>query len=137
MTDVPRTSLERPIICSQGRSATRSRRRPRLELLNICSSCKKQKQICNIRTITSEKQFFHKIINFCIGPLRVPWKSRTLGPLEDLQGTSTGRRVPAGCFLSQSSPLKCILPENSCEPWLFYSFKVLIDRFNNLAPSGK
>ena len=70
------------------------------------SSFKKQKQICNTRTITSEKQFFHKIINFCIGPLRVPWGSLvvslvgfTLGPLGNLQGTSLGRRVPAGCFL--------------------------------------
>ena len=46
--------------------------RPRLELLNICSSSKKQKQVCNTRTITSEKQLFHKIINFYIGPLSVP-----------------------------------------------------------------
>ena len=29
-------------------------------------------------------------------PLKVPWRSRTLGPLGDLQGTSPGRRVPAG-----------------------------------------
>ena len=46
--------------------------RPRLELLNICSSSKKQKQVCNTRTITSEKQLFHKIIDFCIGPQSVP-----------------------------------------------------------------
>ena len=66
-----------------------SRGRPRSELLNICSSCKKQKQICNGRTITSEKQFFQKIINFCVGPLRVPWVSLVgsmLGPLGNLQG---------------------------------------------------
>ena len=47
--------------------------------MNIYSSCKKQKQICNTRTITSEKHFFHKIINFCIGTLRVPWRS-PVGP---------------------------------------------------------
>ena len=29
-------------------------------------------------------------------PLNVPWRSRTLGPLGDLQGTSPGRRVLAG-----------------------------------------
>ena len=29
-------------------------------------------------------------------PLKVPCRSRTLGPLGDLQGTSQGRRVPTG-----------------------------------------
>ena len=52
-------SLERPIIWSHGRSATEARGCLRLELLNICSSSKKQKQTCNARTITSEKQFSH------------------------------------------------------------------------------
>ena len=47
------------------------RGRPHLKLLNICSPFEKQKQTCNTRNITSERQFF-KIINFCIGPLRVP-----------------------------------------------------------------
>ena len=65
-------------------------------------------QICNTRTTTSEKQFLHKIINFCIGPLKVPCRSRTLRPLEDLQGMSPGRRVPDGCFRSQFSGLKHI-----------------------------
>ena len=35
------TLIKRPIIWSHGRKASESRRRPRLELLNICSSCKK------------------------------------------------------------------------------------------------
>ena len=30
------------------------------------------------------------------GPLKVPCRSRNLGPLENLQGISLGRRVPAG-----------------------------------------
>ena len=45
-------------------------------------------------------------------------------------GDSPGRRVPAGWLLSQFSQLKYISPENSYESWLFYSFIVLIDRFN-------
>ena len=43
------------------------------------SSFKKQKRIRNTKTITSEKQFLCKIINFCIGTLRVPWRS-LIGP---------------------------------------------------------
>ena len=31
-------------------------------------------------------------------PLKFPCKSQTLGPLGDLQGTSSGRRVSAGYF---------------------------------------
>ena len=42
MTDVPRTSPERPMIWSPGRPATGSRRRPHLELLKICFSNKEQ-----------------------------------------------------------------------------------------------
>ena len=118
MTDVLGTSLERPIIWSPERPAIRSRRRPRLELLHVCSSCKKQKQLCDRRTIASEKQFFHWIISFCIGPLKVPCRSRTLGPLLDLQRTSPGRCVPAGEELRQSlvsslgKPQYCIYYQN-------------------------
>ena len=71
-TDVLRTSYHLVPWTSSNWVAQNSHGRHRSELLNICSSCKKQKQICNTRTITSEKQFFHKIINFCIGLLSVP-----------------------------------------------------------------
>ena len=53
------TSLERPTIWFSGAPTTGSRRRPRLELLNMCSSCKKQAQMCIKRTITSKKQAFY------------------------------------------------------------------------------
>ena len=33
-------------------------------------------------------------------PLKVPWRFWTLGPLGDLQGTSLGRRLPAGTTLN-------------------------------------
>ena len=89
------TSLERPIIWSHGGPAIGSRRRPvDVPVQNFwifVSPVKKQKQICNTRTITSEKQFFHKIINFCVGPwgsLVVSLVGFTLGPLGKLQGTS-------------------------------------------------
>ena len=52
--------------------------------------------MCKTKTIASKKHFFHQIIIFFVGPLKVPWRSRTLRPLGDLQGTSPGRRVPAG-----------------------------------------
>ena len=131
-----------------------SRGRPCLELLYICSSCKKQKQICNTRSINSEKQFFHKIINFCIGTLRVPCRFpcsfyvRTFRrPSTDVPGSScAGWMFPMIIFLivmcitknvrELSTLASLVSPKNSCESWLFYSFKVLTDRFNNPAPSG-
>ena len=42
--------------------------------------------------------FFIKLSFFCWSPkspLKFPWRSRTLGPLGGLQGTSPRRRVPA------------------------------------------
>ena len=51
--------------------------------------------MCKAITIASKKHFFHElIILFLLVPkslLKVPWSSRTLRPLEDLQGTFTGR----------------------------------------------
>ena len=47
------------------------------------------------KTIPSKKHFFHQIINFFAGPQRVPSRSRTLGPLGDLQRTSPGCCMPA------------------------------------------
>ena len=56
--------------------------------------------MCKAITTASKKHFFHElIILFLLVPkslLKVPWSSRTLRPLEDLQGTFTGRRVLAG-----------------------------------------
>ena len=92
MTNSPRTSPECLIIWSLGRSATGSRRRPHLQLLNICFSSKKQYQLCKTKTIASKKTLF--LVKSSIF-LLVPWRSRTLRPLGDLQGTSAGR-----CFLA-------------------------------------
>ena len=52
--------------------------------------------MCKTKTIASKKHFFDEIVNIFVGPLEVPWQSQMLGPLGDLQGTSPGRRVPAG-----------------------------------------
>ena len=82
MTNVPGTSPERPIIWSPGCPATLSRRRPvDVPISNFCI-------------------FVFPVKNMK-GPLEVRWRSRTLGPLGDLQGTFPGRRVPAGykCYI--------------------------------------
>ena len=101
-TDVPRTSHHLVPGKSRNQVSQTSGRCPRLELFNICSFYKKQKQIFSTRTTTSEKQFFHKIINFCIGLLRVPRKS-TLGlRRQDLQGTFRGRPRDVVCWLGVS-----------------------------------
>ena len=56
--------------------------------------------MCKAVTTASKKHFFHYIIFFLPespkSPLKVPWRSWTLRPLGDLQGTSPRRRVPAG-----------------------------------------
>ena len=56
--------------------------------------------MCKTKTIASKKHFFHQIIIFFVGPLRVPWRSRTLGPLGDLQGTFRGLPRDDACRLS-------------------------------------
>ena len=94
-TDVPRASHHLFSGTSHNWILQTSRGRHHLDFLNICSFCKKQKQICNARTITSKRLFFHQIIIFCIPPeslLKVPCP---------LQGTSPERHLPdpAGCFL--------------------------------------
>ena len=64
--------------------------------------------MCKARTIASKKHFFslnHQI--FCWSPkspLKVPWRSGTLGPLGDLQGTSPGCRKDLKIKHSVSSP---------------------------------
>ena len=69
-----------------------SRGCPRLGLLNICYSCKTQEQICNTRTIASEKTIFslnyHFLCWFPQGPLKVPDVTTFRGPSGDVPRTS-------------------------------------------------
>ena len=99
--DVPRTSHHLVPGTSPNWVPQRSRGRPHLELLHICFSSKKQQQVCKTRTIASKKTFFFKL-SFVWSPRsppKVPWRSWTLGPLGDIQGTFPGRRVTAGKIL--------------------------------------
>ena len=95
MTDVLRTSPERPIIWSQGRPAIGSRRLPVDIPIHIfwifvfpvktSNRCVNPRLLhlkntffiksCKAKTIASKKHFFHQIINFLVSPLRVPWRS--------------------------------------------------------------
>ena len=102
MTDVPGTSPERPIIWSPGRPATGSRRRPvDVPIQNFCIfvfPVKNSNRCVKQELLYLKSTFFIKLSFFCWSPkspLKVPWRSRTLRPLGDLQGTSPGRRVPA------------------------------------------
>ena len=56
--------------------------------------------MCKTRTIACKKTLFSLNHQFLCwspkGPLKVPWRPRTLGPLGHLQGMPPGRRVPAG-----------------------------------------
>ena len=92
MTDVLGMSPERPIIWSPGRPETGSRSRPvDVPIQNFyifvfplknSNRCVKQK------LLHLKSTFFIKLSFFFVVPLRVPWRSRALGPLGDLQGTS-------------------------------------------------
>ena len=107
MTDVLRTSPERPIIWSPERPATESRRRPvDFPIYNFwifafavknSNSCLKQRLLHLKNTFLKSNHQFS-----CWppkSPLNVPWRSRMLGHLEDLQGVSPGRRVPSGSLV--------------------------------------
>ena len=53
------------------------------------------------------------------GPLKVPCRSRMLGPLGDLQGTSLGRRAPVGlivlfCVILKQ-PMSLLVTEENIE----------------------
>ena len=103
MTDVPGTSPERPIIWSPGRPATGSRRRPvDVPIQNFCIfvfPVKNSNKCVTQELLHLKNTFFIKLPIFCWcpkSPLKVPWRSWTLGPLGYLQGTSPGRRVPTG-----------------------------------------
>ena len=111
------TSPESPIIWSPGRPVTGSRRRPvDVPIYNFCifvfpvkssSRCVKQELLHLKNAFFSLHYQF-----FCWSPkspLKVPWRSRTLEPLGNLQGTSPGPRVPAGI-----RELRCI---NSWSYW--------------------
>ena len=63
-------------------------------------------------------------------PLKVPWRSRTLGPLGDLQGTFPGRRVPAGWLQWDSIPQSLHLEKNT-QPFK-YRYQLHIDWLANL-----
>ena len=104
--DVPKTSHHLVL----GRPATASRRRPvNVPIRNFCifvfpvknnNRCVKQQPLHLKSTFLIKLSFF-----FCWSsksPLKVRWRYRTLGPLEDLQGTFLGRRVPAGLISSLS-----------------------------------
>ena len=52
-------------------------------------------------------------------PLKVPWRSQTLGSLGDLQRTSLGRHVPAGRLLGL-----CKQPSLQSPPKISYSTPV-------------
>ena len=69
--------------------------------------------MCKTKTIASKKHFFHQIINFFVSPLRVPWRSRTLRPLGNLQGRPRDVACWLGCFL--------IFPFWSCLLWISVS----------------
>ena len=103
MTDVPGTYPEHSIMWSLGRPATASRRRPvDVPIQNFCifvfpiknrNRCVKQGLLQLKSTFFIKSPFFSW---FPKSPLKVPWRSRMLGPLGDLQVMSLGRRVPAG-----------------------------------------
>ena len=103
MTDVPRTSPERLIIWSSGRPATGSRRRPMdVPINNFCIfvfPVKNSNRYVKLQSLHLKSTFFIKLSFFFVGLLKFPWRSRTLGSLGDLHGTSPGRRVPAGTVL--------------------------------------
>ena len=108
MTNVPGTYPERPIICSPGRSATGSRRRPvDVPIQNFCIfvfPVKNSNRWVKQELLHLKRTFFIKLSFFFLccspkSPLKVPWRSRTLGPLGDLQGTSPECRVPAGLYI--------------------------------------
>ena len=86
MTVIPRTSL--------GRLATGSRGRPHFELLNNCFSSKNSSTCVKQRLLHLKNSVFIESSNFVLAH----WRSRTLGPLVDLQGTSSGRHVLVGKF---------------------------------------
>ena len=145
-TDVPRTSHHLFPGTSRNWILQTSRGCHHLDFVNICSSCQKQRQICNTRTITSEKRFCHKIVDFVLPTWESPEGRLLFSDVKTFSRSSgevtgsLGHHLPdpAGCFLGVF-----LLDYNVYHPnivanhVLFYFFKVLIDRFDNAAPLGK
>ena len=103
MTDVPETSPERPIIWSQGCPTTGPRRPPvDVPSQNFCIfvfPVKSSNRCIKKELLHLKNTFFIKLsilLLFHKSPLKVPWRSRTLGLLGGLEGMSPGRHVPAG-----------------------------------------
>ena len=99
MTDVPRTSPERPVIWSQGRPATGSCRRPMdVAIQNFCifvfpvknsNRCLKQELLHLKITFSLNYDFFLLVPQESSeGPLEVPDVRTFRGPAEDVPETS-------------------------------------------------
>ena len=101
-TDVPRTSHHLVPGKSRKQVPQTSGRCPRLEIFNICSSCKKQKQIFSTRTTTSEKQFFHKSSIFVLVSCESPESPLQVSDVRTFQGTFRGRPRDVVCWLGVS-----------------------------------
>ena len=100
MNDVPGTSPERLIIWSPERPAAGCRGRPLdFPIYNFCKfifPVKTSNRCVKQELLHLKDTFFIKF--FCWppkSPLKISWRSQTLGLLGDLQGTSLGRRVLA------------------------------------------
>ena len=100
--------------------------RPHLEIflfpLKNSNRCVKQGLLHLKNTFFIKSSIF---VLFPKSPLKVTWRSQTLGPLEELHGTSLGRRVPGGSMLfkldfANNSVLSC-----------FFFFFLIIDFYIN------
>ena len=83
-----------------------SRGRRRIDFLNICSSCKNRNRYVIQGLLLLKNNFFIKSSVFELvpwespeSPLKIPCRSRTLGPLGDIQRTSRYVACPAGTFI--------------------------------------
>ena len=103
--DVPRTSHCLVPEISRNWAPYSSCGHPDLELLNICFFAIKNSNRCVKEGLFRLKNTFFSLNHqfLCCFPksfLKVPWRSQMLRPLEDLQGTSSGRHSPAGQLFS-------------------------------------
>ena len=102
MTDVPRTSPERPIIWSPGRPATGSRRRPvDVPIQNFCIfvfPVKNSNRCVKQGLLHLKNTFFIKSSIFVLVPLESLECPHGGSERQDLQETSPGRLVSAGSF---------------------------------------
>ena len=132
MTDVSWTTPERLIIWSPGHPTTESSRRlvevPIYNFWIFVFPVKNTNRCVKQGLLHLKNTFFIKSSIFVLfpkSPLKVTWRSQTLGPLEELHGTSLGRRVPGGSMLfkldfANNSVLSC-----------FFFFFLIIDFYIN------